>query len=113
MRLLGSPEKVIAKDKNGENVTKLEIVDVILMHCNVVNNSSQQASKILFTFVPDKQFGQLITVAPHSLTMLKTTNTELGSIEVWFTDQNNGPIEIEDNVNITLIIGAGINELFN
>ena len=113
MRLLGSPEKVIAKDKNDENVPKLEIVDVILMHCNVVNNSSQQASKVLFTFVPDKQFGQLITVAPHSLTMLKTTNTELGSIEVWFTDQNNGPIEIEDNVNITLIIGAGINELFN
>ena len=113
MRLLGSPEKVMAKDKNDENVPKLEIVDVILMHCNVVNNSSQQASKVLFTFVPDKQFGQLITVAPHSLTMLKTTNTELGSIEVWFTDQNNGPIEIEDNVNITLIIGAGINELFN
>ena len=57
-RLLGSTEKLIAKDTNAENVPKLEIVDVILMHCNVVNNSYEKASKVLFTFVPDKQFGQ-------------------------------------------------------
>ena len=57
-RLLGSTEKLIAKDTNAENVPKLEIVDVILMHCNVVNNSYEKASKGLFTFVPDKQFGQ-------------------------------------------------------
>ena len=57
-RLLGSTEKVITKDTNAENVPKLEIVDVILMHCNVVNNSYEKTSKVLFTFVPDKQFGQ-------------------------------------------------------
>ena len=60
---------------------------------------------MLFTFVPNKQFGQLITIPPHSQTMLKTTNAEFSFIEIWFTDQNNGPLEIGHNVNITLIIG--------
>ena len=75
------------------------------MHCNLVNNSYQQASKALFTFVPNKQFGQLINISPHSLTMIITTNTGFSFIEVWFTDQNSEPLEIEDNVNLTLIIG--------
>ena len=55
--------------------------------------------------MPYKQFGQLITITPHSPTMLKITNTKFSFIEIWFTDQNNRPLEIEDNVNITLIIG--------
>ena len=55
--------------------------------------------------MPDKQFGQLITILPHSLTMLKATNSEFPFTQVWFTDQNNRPLEIEDSVNITLIIG--------
>ena len=93
------------KNKNGELVPKLETVEVVLVHCNLVNNSYQQASKVLFTFAPNKQFGKIITIAPHSPTMLKTTNEEFSFIEIWFTDQNNRPIEIEDNVNITLIIG--------
>ena len=105
MKLLGSPKKDVDKDKDGEDVPKLDPVEVVLVHCNLVNNSYQQASKVLFTFVPNKQFGQLITISPHSLTMLKTTNKEFQSIQVWFTDQNNRPIEIEDSVNITLIIG--------
>ena len=83
---------------------RLEAVKVVLAHCNLVNNSYQQAPTVLFTFAPNKQFGQLITITPHSPTMLKTTNAEFSFIEIWFTDQNNGPLEIEDNVNITLII---------
>ena len=75
------------------------------MHCNLVNNSYQQASKVLFTFVPNKQFGQLITISPHLLRMLKTTNAEFQSIKCWFTDQNNRPLQIEDSASITLIIG--------
>ena len=75
------------------------------MHCNLVNNSFQQASKVLFTFVPNKQFRQLITISLHLLTMLKTTNEEFQSVQLWFTDQNNRPLEIEDSVNVTLIIG--------
>ena len=59
------------------------------MHCNLVNNNYQPASQVLFTFVPNKQFGQLITIEPQSLTMLKTINVEFSFIETWFTDQNN------------------------
>ena len=105
MRLLGSTKKDVDSDKNSENVPKLESVEVVLVHCNLVNNNYQQASKVLFTFVPNKQFGQLINISPHSLTMLSTKNTEFSFIEVWFTDQNSEPLEIEDNVNLTLIIG--------
>ena len=105
MKLLESTKKDIDKDKNVEDVPKLESVEVVLVHCNFVNNNYQQASKVLFTFVPNKQFGQLITISPHSLTMLKTTNSEFPFIQVWFTDQNNRPLEIEDSINITLIIG--------
>ena len=75
------------------------------MHCNLVKNNYLEASKVLFTFVSNKQFGQLINTTPHSLIMLSTTNTEFSSIEVWFTDQNSEPLEIEDNANMTLIIG--------
>ena len=71
------------------------------MHCNIVNNSYQQASKV---FVPKKQFGLFVTILPHLLTILKTTNAEFQSIKLWFTDQNNRHLEIEDSVNITLII---------
>ena len=84
---------------------KLESVEVVLVHCNIVNNSYQQASKALFTFVPNKQFRQLITISPHSLTMLKTTDSQFPFIKVWFADQNNRLLEIEDSINITLIIG--------
>ena len=86
---------------------RLEAIEAVLAHCNLVNNSYQQASKVLFTFVPNKLFCQLITITPPSPTMLKTTNAEFSSIEIWFTDQNNRPLEIEDIVNITLIIGTG------
>ena len=105
MKLLGRTKKYVDKDNDEEDVPKVKSVEVVLMHCNLVNNSYQQASKVLFTFVPNKQFGQLITISPHLLTMLKTTNAEFQSIQVWFTDQNNRPLEIEDSVNITLIIG--------
>ena len=105
MKLLRSAKTDVDKDKDGEDVPKLETVEVVLVHCNLVNNSYQQASKVLFTFVPNKQFGQLITISPHLLTMLKTTNAELQSIQVCFTDQNNRPLEKEDSVNVTPIIG--------
>ena len=105
LQLLGNSKKVIDKNKDGEIVPRLEAAEVALVHCNLLKNNYQQAFKVLFTFVPNKQFGQLITITPHSLTMLKTTNAEFSFVEIWFTDQNNRPLEIEDNVNITLIIG--------
>ena len=104
MKLLGSTRKDVYQDKDGEDVPKLESIEVVLVYCNLFNNNYQQASKVLFTFVPNKQFGQLITITPQSLTMLNTTNTEFSSIEVWFTDQNSKPLEVENIVNVTLII---------
>ena len=83
---------------------KLESVEVVLVHCNLGNNNYQQASKASFTFVSNKQFGQLITIAPHSLAVLNTRNIEFLFTEVWLTDQNSKQLEIEDNVNMTLII---------
>ena len=82
MRLLGSTKKDVDKDKDGENVPKLESVEVALVHCNLVKNDYQHTSKVLFSFVPNKQFGQLINISPHSLTMMNTVNTEFFSVEV-------------------------------
>ena len=105
MRLLGSTKKDVDSDKNSENVPKLESVEVVLVHCNLVKNDYQHSSKVLFSFVPNKQFGQLINISPHSLTMMNTVSTEFSFVEVWFTDQASKALEIEDNVNLTLIIG--------
>ena len=104
MQLLGGSKEVIDQNKDVETVPKLETAAVVLVHCNLVNNKHQQASKVLFTFAPNKQFDQLITITPHLPTMLKTTYAEFSFIEIWLKDQNNRPLEIEDNVNITLIV---------
>ena len=104
MKLLGSTKKDVDKVKDGENVPELESVEVVLMRCNLVTNRYQQVSKVLLTFVPNKQFRQLIAISSHLLTLLKATNAEFQSIQLWFTDQNNRQLEKEDSLNITLII---------
>ena len=76
-----------------------------MVHCNLVKNDYQHTSKVLVSFVPNKQFGQLINISSHSLTMMNTVNTEFFFVEVWFTDQISKAFELEDNVNLTLIIG--------
>ena len=105
MRLLGGTKKDVDSDKNSKNVPKLEFVEVVLVYCNLIKNDYQHSSKVLFSFVPNKQFGQLINISPHSLTMMNTVNTEFSFVEVWITDQASKPLEIEDNVDLTLIIG--------
>ena len=105
MKLLGSGKRDVDKDKDGENVPKLESVEVLLVHCNLVKNDYQYGSKVLFTSAPNKQFGELINISPHSLTMMNTINVEFSFVEVWFTDQVSKALEIEDNVNLTIIIG--------
>ena len=67
MKLLGSTKDAIDADKNSDNVRRLENVEVVLVHCSLVNNGYQQASRVLFTFVPNKQYGQLISISPNSL----------------------------------------------
>ena len=80
MKLLGSTKKVLDKDKNGENVPKLESVELALVHCNLVKNYYQQASKVLFTFARSKKFGQLINISLHAFTMMNRVNTEFSSV---------------------------------
>ena len=105
MRVLGSTKKDIDADKNSKDVPKLESVENVLVHCNLVKNDYQYSSKVLFSFVRNKQFGQLINISPNTSTMMNTVNTEFSFVEVWSTDQVSKPFEIEDNVNLTLIIG--------
>ena len=104
MKLLGSTKSKTTKNENGETVPYLEIIEVILVHCNIVNKDYQQDLKVLHTFVFNKSFGQLLDISPKNFIFLKTFNLEFSYIEVWFTDQNSKPLEIEDKINTTLII---------
>ena len=104
MKLLGSTESKITKDKNGENVPHLEIVELVLVHCNLVNIDYQQDSRILYTFVPNKTFGSLLVISPTNHVFLKTFYSEFQAINIWFTDQTSKPLEVEDKMNLTLII---------
>ena len=104
MKLLGNTESKITKDKNGENVPHLEIVELVLVHCNLVNNDYQQDSRILYTFVPNKPFGSLLKISPTNHIFLKTFNSEFQEIKIWFTDQTSKPLEVEGKINLTLII---------
>ena len=102
MKLLGSTECKITKDKNGENVPHLEIVGLVLVHCNLVNNDYQQDSRIFCTFVPNKPFGSLLEISSTNRSFLKTFNSEFQKIKVWFTNQTSNLLE--GKINLTLII---------
>ena len=104
MKFLGSTESKINKDKNGENVPHLDIVELVLVHGNLVNNDYQRDSKILFNFVPSKSFGSVLEISPTNQVFLKTFNSEFQEVKIWFTDQTSKPLELEDKINITLII---------
>ena len=71
MELFGSNKSKISKDKNGENVPNLEITKVLLFHCNFVNNDYQQDSRVLYTFIPHKSFGQLLDTSPKNFISFK------------------------------------------
>ena len=104
MKLLGITKNKITKDKNGENVPHLEITEVVLVHCNMVNNDYQQDSRVLYTFVPNKSFGSFLDLSLSNHIFLKAFNSEYDEIIVWFADQNSKPLEIEDRINLTMVI---------
>ena len=101
MKLFGSTVSKINKDKNGKNVPHLELVELVLVHCNLVNNDYQQDSRILYTFVPNKTFGSLLEISPKNHDFLKTFNSEFQEVKIWLTDQTSKPLEVED---VSLII---------
>ena len=92
------------KDKNGENVSHLEITEVVLVHCYIANNYYQQDSKVLYAFVPNKPFSQLPGNSQTNFVFLKTFNSEFQAIEVCYTNQNSQPLEREDRINLTQVI---------
>ena len=87
MKLLWNSENKITKDRNGENVPYLEITEVALVYCNIVNNDYHQHSRVLYTFVPNKPFVSLLEFWPTNFMFLKTFKSEFQEIDVWFTDQ--------------------------
>ena len=104
MKLLGSTKSKTTKAKNGENIPHLDITEVLLVHCNIVNNDYKQGSRVLYTSIPNKSFGQLLDISPKKFIFLKTFDSKFLFIEVWLTDQNSKSLEIEDKINITLVI---------
>ena len=82
----------------------LEITEVVLVQCNIVNNDYQQDSRVLYTFVPNKSFGSLQEISPANHIFLKTFNSEYDEIISWFTDQNSKTLEIADRINLTMVI---------
>ena len=82
----------------------VEIIELVSVHWNMVNNDYQQDMRVLYTFVPNKPFGSLLEISPTNHIFPKTFNSEYNEIEVWFTDQNSKPLEIEDRINLTIVI---------
>ena len=94
-----TPETMKLLKARSLTVPHLEITEVVLIHCNIVNNDYQQDSRVLYTFVPNKPFGSLLEISPTNRILLKTFKSELQAIRVWFTDQNSQPLEVEDKIN--------------
>ena len=84
-------------------IKQLNTSEVVLVHCNIVNNDYQQDTRVLCTFVPNKLFGSLLEISPTNHIFLKTFKSEYNEIEVWFTDQNSKPLKIEDRINLTMV----------
>ena len=101
MKLIVSTENKVTKDKKGENIPHLKITEIVLFHCNVVNNDNQHDSRVLYTFIPNKHFGQYFT---KKIIYLTTFNSEVSFIKGWLTDQNSKLLEVEENINLTLVI---------
>ena len=81
----------------------IEIAEVVLVHCDIVNNNYQEDSRVLYTFVPNKPFGSLLEISPTNI-FLKTLNSEYDEIKVWFTDQSSQRLEIEERINLKMVI---------
>ena len=102
IKLLRSTKIKMTKDKNDE------ITEVVLVHCNILSNNYQRNSRILYPFIPNKSFGQLIDLSTEIFKFIKAFKSEFSYIEVWFTDQNSNLPEIEGKINIILVINSSV-----
>ena len=108
MKLLGSTNNMITKNENGGNVPYLEITEVVLVHCYIVSNDYQQDSRVLYKVVLNKSFGQLLDISPKNYIILKIFDSEFSYSEVWFTDQDSKPLEVEDRISMNLVINWSV-----
>ena len=104
MKLIGCTKLLKDKTKHGENVPILEVVEVVLVQCNLVDNKYQQKSKVLYTFTPNKSYTYLLNVEPSTLVFLKTYNTDFDEVIITSKYQNGRPLEIKDKINLALLI---------
>ena len=104
MKLLGSAESKVTKVKTVKKVPRLEVFELVLVHCNLLNNDYQQDSRISYAFVPINTFGSLLEMPPTNHVFLETFNSEFQEIKIWSPDQTSAPLELEDEINVTLII---------
>ena len=103
-KLLGSTKSKIIDDENGENLPYLKITEIVLVDCNIVNNYYLPDSQVLYTFVPNKSFDQLLDISRKNVIFLKTFNSEFSYIEVGFHVQNSILQKVEDKTNIIVVI---------
>ena len=101
--MLRSTKSKITKNEIGENVPNLEITEVVSIHCNIVSNNYQRNLRVIYAFVSNKLFRQLIEFSHQNCIFLKTFLSEFSYIKLWFTDQNANPLETEDKINTTLV----------
>ena len=105
MKLLGSTKSKMTKKENGENVSNFEITELLFVQY-IINNNYQRNSRVLYTYIPNESFGQLLDISPKNFIFLKTFNSLFSYMEVWLTDQNSNPLEIEDKINTTLVFNS-------
>ena len=104
MKLLRSTKDKMTKNKNSKNTPHLKITEIVLVHCNIINSDYQHDSRVLYTFVPDKSFGQLLDISSKNFIFLKTFNSEFSYIEVRFTNPKSKPLGKELKTNFSLVI---------
>ena len=104
MKLLGSTENKVTKDKNNQNLPHFEIIKLVLVHCNIVDSNFQQNLRFLYKFIRNKSFGTLFEISPTNHIFKKIFKLEFQTIRVWFTDQNSLPLEIEVKIDLILVI---------
>ena len=104
MKVIRNTQRKRSKDGNRENVAHLEITGVVIVNCSIANSVYQQGWRVLYTFVHENLFCQLLDVSSKHLIVRKTFDAGLSYIEVWFTNKNSKPLKLKNKMNSKLVI---------
>ena len=100
IKFFDSTKEINRQDKEWRNLPSLEVVEAILVQCNLEDNQCEEKSEVLHIFTPNKCYACLLSFKPSNLVLLKTYNTEFDEIIITFTNQNGWALQIEDKVNL-------------